>query len=107
MTTNIFNDQPVKSGLEQFVELLARPGLRIERIVSNGQCSPPGFWYEQAEDEWVVLLQGCAELGFANGARLTLKPGDWVELPAGCPHRVEATAGGTVWLAVHGTRDPA
>ena len=103
---NLFAPPATAVADEQFETLLTRPGLRIERIVSNGQASPPGFWYEQPEDEWVVLLQGSAELGFADGARLALEPGDWVELPAGCPHRVEATAVGSVWLAVHCARDP-
>ncbi|EPZ17241.1 hypothetical protein M622_00300 [Thauera terpenica 58Eu] len=103
---NLFSPLP-PAGLEEHFELLFAGGAcRVERIVSHGQASPPGFWYEQPEDEWVVLLQGSAELGFADGARLALEPGDWVELPAGCPHRVEATAVGTVWLAVHCARDP-
>ena len=107
MSDNLFAGLPRSTAeKEQFLELLSRPGLRIERIVSTGQSSPPDFWYDQPEDEWVVLLQGSAELGFADGARLALEPGDWVELPAGCPHRVEATAVGTVWLAVHCARDP-
>ena len=73
---NLFSPLP-PAGLEEHFELLFAGGAcRVERIVSHGQASPPGFWYEQAEDEWVVLLQGCAELGFANGARLTLKPGE-------------------------------
>ena len=103
---NLFAQIPPPAAEEHFETLFTRPGLRIERILSHFHASPPGFWYEQPEDEWVVLLQGSAELGFADGARLALEPGDWVELPAGCPHRVEATAVGTVWLAVHCARDP-
>ena len=104
---NLFSPLPAAAPAEHFELLFAGGACRVERIVSHGQASPPGFWYEQPEDEWVVLLQGSAELALADGARLMLEPGDWVELPAGCPHRVEATAGCTVWLAVHGTRDPA
>ena len=96
---NLFAPIPPPGAEEHFETLFARPGLRIERIVSHGHASPPGFWYEQPEDEWVVLLQGGAELGFANGVRLGLEPGDWIELRAGCPHRGEGTAVGTVWLA--------
>ena len=103
---NLFSPLPAAGPEEHFDLLFAGGACRVERIVSHGQASPPGFWYEQPEDEWVVLLQGSAELGFADGARLALEPGDWVELPAGCPHRVEATAVGTVWLAVHCARDP-
>lgn len=104
MTTNIFNDQPEKSGLEQFVELLARPGLRIERIVSNGQCSPPGFWYDQPEGEWVLLIQGRARLLFADEpAAREMQAGDYLNIPPHHRHRVEWTTPDetTIWLAVH------
>ena len=101
---NLFSPLPAAGPAEHFDLLFAGEACRVERIVSHGQASPPGFWYEQPEDEWVVLLQGSAELALADGARLMLEPGDWVELPAGCPHRVEATAVGTVWLAVHCAR---
>ena len=89
---------------EEVTALLERPGLRIERIVSTGQASTPGFWYDQSDGEWVLLVSGEARL-FIKGetnAR-TLKAGDWLELPAHCRHRVEWTAPDqeTVWLAVH------
>ena len=91
-------------------ELLQRPGLRIERIVSCGQASPHGFWYDQAESEWILLLTGRAGLRFEceNYSRLLL-PGDCLDIPAHCRHRVEWTARGqpTVWLAVfHGIDTP-
>ena len=79
---------------------LARPGVRVERIVSDGQVSPPGFWYEQAEDEWVLLLQGEARLAYADGVEQGLRPGDAVLIPAGSRHRVAFTAPRTVWLAL-------
>lgn len=104
MTANLFDALPAKSADEEFSELLARPGLKIERIVSTGQCSPPGFWYDQADGEWVVLLQGAAELRLADEpAARRLKPGDHLHLPPGCRHRVDWTDPGqtTVWLAVH------
>lgn len=86
--------------------LVAAPGLLIERIVSLGQASPPGFWYDQPEAEWVVLLAGAARLRFADeaGARL-LGPGDHLHIAAHRRHRVEWTdpTTPTVWLAVfHG-----
>ncbi len=89
---------------EQFSDLLARPGLRIERIVSTGQCSPEGFWYEQPEGEWVLVIQGEASLRFAdeNEAR-HLKAGDYLNISAHRRHRVDWTAPEqtTIWLAVH------
>ncbi len=78
--------------------------LRIERIVSTGQASAPDFWYDQASDEFVVLLAGAARLRFQAGdISLDLKPGDWIEIPAHRRHRVEWTQADppTVWLAVH------
>jgi len=84
-------------------DLLQRPGLRIERIVSSGQCSPPGFWYDQPEGEWIVLLSGGAGLRLEHEAHTRLlAPGDCLDIPAHCRHRVEWTAPGThtVWLAV-------
>lgn len=102
---NLFADLPaVPEAAERFEALLQRPGLRIERIVSTGQASPPGFWYEQPEAEWVVLLAGAAALRFEDEKEgRQLAPGDWVFIAAGRRHRVEWTQEGaaSVWLAVH------
>jgi cupin 2 domain-containing protein len=91
---------------EQVERLIDGPNIRIERIVSTGQASPPGFWYDQPDDEFVVLLSGAARLRFeADDFVLDLEPGDWVEIPAHVRHRVESTQAEppTVWLAVHRT----
>ena len=102
---NLFAGLPSTATVdEQFSELLSRPGLRIERIVSTGQCSPPGFWYDQAEGEWVALLQGSATLRFEDTLELVdLAPGDFIEIAPHRRHRVESTDPGqpTVWLAIH------
>jgi cupin 2 domain-containing protein len=76
----------------------------IERIVSTGQTSPEGFWYDQDQDEWVVVLQGKAILGWEDGRKLIMEPGDWVMLPAHEKHRVEWTSNNPacIWLAVFG-----
>ena len=96
---------------EAFDDLLAVPGLRIERIVSRGQVSPPGFWYEQSWDEWVLVVEGEAQLEIDGQSEpVWLAAGDHVWLPAGCRHRVTytRTAPPTVWLAVHReSHDPA
>ena len=83
-------------------ELLSAEDVRVERIVSFGQVSPEGFWYDQDENEWVLLLEGSATLGFEDGSTQDLKPGDHLNIPAGQRHRVEKTdqKGRTVWLAV-------
>ena len=91
-------------GEEAFSEILARPGLKIERIISQGQTSPPGFWYDQAWNEWVIVLMGSATLQFEQEpAARSLGVGDYVFIPARKRHRVEWTEPQqpTVWLAVH------
>lgn len=103
--TNLFEELPsAPLAAEQFLELFAQPGLRIERIVSTGQASPPDFWYEPGEGEWVILLQGGAALEMAGEAGVRqLKPGDFLNIPPGQRHRVAWTAPDqtTVWLAIH------
>lgn len=100
---NIFRDISRRAASEQVEALFARPGLRIERIVSTGQASPPGFWYDQPQDEWVIVLRGGAGLLVEGEAERTLGPGDFAFLPARRRHRVVWTAADepTVWLAVH------
>lgn len=103
MTGNIFTLPPGTPGEEFLETLAARPGCRIERILSRGHASSPGFWYDQQEDEWVLLVSGSARLELRDPARtVSLAPGDWILLPAGCRHRVAATAADTdtIWLAV-------
>lgn len=89
---------------ELFEAILPDKGLLIERIISSGQVSPPGFWYDQDRDEWVVLLQGEAVLAWEDGRRRKLEPGDWAFIPAHVKHRVEYTSSEPpcIWLAVHG-----
>jgi cupin 2 domain-containing protein len=101
MTLNLFADLPISLPAELCTTLLTAPGVRIERIVSQGQASPEGFWYDQAQDEWVVVLKGAARLRFQDG-ELELMPGDFVDIPAGKKHRVEWTTPDepTIWLAV-------
>ena len=109
MAGNIFAGLSVaKEAAERLETLLARPGLRIERIVSCGQSSPPGFWYEQADAEWLVLLAGEALLRFEDEtAARRLLPGDWLQIEPRRRHRVESTSAEapTIWLAVHYLKD--
>ena len=101
---NLFAALPAETDQELVEALAGGPGVRIERIVSTGQASPPGFWYDQPDDEFVVLLSGAAILHFEAGDRtMPMTPGDWVEIPALVRHRVDQTdpARPTVWLAVH------
>jgi cupin 2 domain-containing protein len=104
MIDSIFAALPAATRDEQCLEILSRPGLRIERIVSTGQASPPDFWYDQPQGEWVIVLAGEARLRFEDEARSrTLKPGDFVDIAPHRRHRVEWThpSQPTVWLAVY------
>jgi cupin 2 domain-containing protein len=100
---NLLSPLPDAQASEVIEALLVRPGLRIERIVSRGQASPPGFWYDQDESEWVVLLAGAALLRFADETEpRRLRPGDHLDIAPHRRHRVEWTDPEvpTVWLAV-------
>jgi cupin 2 domain-containing protein len=101
---DIFANIPHEKAAEQLADLASFPGVRIERIVSNGQASPPGFWYRQDWTEWVLVLSGSAALLIeGESVARRLRAGDWIELPPRLRHRVESTDADapTVWLAVH------
>ena len=100
---NLLSDMPAATTEEQFLPLLERPGVRLERIVSHGQATPPGEWLSQPQEEWVLLLTGGAKLTLKGRPTLTLGPGDHVLIPAGQAHRVDWTQPNapTVWLALH------
>ena len=101
---NLFADLPADRSRETIEALLETARLRLERIVSCGQATPPGQWYDPDRPEWVVLLSGAARLRFAEEEQpRVLRPGDWLHIPAHARHRVEWTAADapTVWLALH------
>lgn len=105
LPTNLLSDLPPPSPTEHIDALLTVAGMRIERIVSTGQASPPDFWYDQDAPEWVLVLSGSAGLLIdGDAAPRALHAGDYVLIPAHARHRVEWTdpAVPTVWLAVHG-----
>jgi cupin 2 domain-containing protein len=64
--------------LEKFEQIVSGKNIQIERIISTGQTTPSGQWYGQELDEWVILLQGEAELSYAGGTRIRLKAGDYL-----------------------------
>ncbi|MEM7135142.1 MAG: cupin domain-containing protein [Myxococcota bacterium] len=100
---HLLHHVPTRLDAEGVDEILRLPGVRIERIVSTGHRSPDGFWYDQDEHEWVLILRGTAALRYPSEADLTeLGPGDAVFIPAHTRHRVEWTSPDepTVWLAV-------
>lgn len=100
--TNLLAPLPIADE-EVFTPLLARGALRIERIVSRGQATPPDAPYDQDHDEWVLLLAGAARLWTATDGERVLAPGDALLIPAHVRHRVTWTQADppTVWLAVH------
>ncbi|MET0238458.1 MAG: cupin domain-containing protein [Sphingobium sp.] len=100
---NLLTDLPDASAEEVFTQLLTRPGVRIERIVSQGQVTPEDEPYDQPHDEWVLLLAGAARLWLEGEGERALTPGDALLIPAHVRHRVTWTSAdpATVWLAVH------
>lgn len=100
---NIFATLPESFGQEAFTELLSHPNLKIERIVSKGHTSPPGHWYDQENHEWVMVLEGAGTVAFEDGRAVTLRKGDYLNIPAHARHRVAWTEPDqpTIWLAIH------
>jgi cupin 2 domain-containing protein len=99
---NLFAPLPAgETAVERVIPLLEGKAFRLEQIVSHGQASEPGFWYDQTEDEWVALLRGTATLVFEGEQPLSLTAGDALLIPAHVRHRVAATSPDAVWLALH------
>jgi cupin 2 domain-containing protein len=99
---NLLRDLPDAVAGEIVERLAGSDAVRIERIVSRGQASPDGFWYDQDEAEFVLVLAGAARLSFADGAVMALGAGDWIDIAPHRRHRVDWTDPDrpTVWLAV-------
>ena len=100
---NLLTSLPSARDAEVSEALITGEGIRLERIVSLGQVSPEGFWYDQKEAEWVMVMTGRARLTIAGEPQdRVLGPGDAVFLPAHCRHRVAWTDPDhpTVWLAL-------
>jgi cupin 2 domain-containing protein len=102
---NIFSGVPSSLGAEEILEnFVNSSSVRIERIISEGHSSPADFWYDQDQNEWVMLLQGGAVIIFEDKKEpVRLGPGDWIDIPAHMRHRVEWTDPHekTIWLAIH------
>ncbi|MBT8148018.1 MAG: cupin domain-containing protein [Gammaproteobacteria bacterium] len=100
---NLFEQLPADLKEEAFDKLLENGQLKVERIVSKGHCSPPDFWYDQEQDEWVLLLKGAAIVRVDGEGDHHLEPGSFLKLPAHKRHRVQWTSPDTetIWLAIH------
>src|SRR5262245_51032793 len=88
--SNVFAGLPRRPSDELLTMLLDTGTVRIERIVSHGHASPDGFWYDQDQNEWVIVLKGLARLQF-EGEIVEMRPGEFVNIPAHKKHRVEWT----------------
>jgi cupin 2 domain-containing protein len=101
---DLFANVPGRLEGEETAVLAALPGARVERIVSTGQASPEGFWYDQDWTEWLVVLSGSAGVRIEGEEKpRILAPGAWLEIPPHVRHRVDWTDADepTVWLAIH------
>ena len=101
---NLLADIPEQIPEELFTTLLRQKNVKIERIVSRGHASAKNEWYDQGLDEWILLIQGEAELEFADKSQLVkLQVGDYLLISAHCKHRVNWThpEKDTIWLAIH------
>lgn len=100
---NVFENLPVDLSQEVIERIASNPDVRIERIISRGHVTPEGFWYDQSETEWVILLQGTAEIQFEGEAFVRhLRSGDHLVIPPHQRHRVVQTSltPVAIWLAV-------
>jgi len=105
---NIYELTQGLNHLEIFEQIVSGKNIQIERIVSTGQTTTSGQWYDQELDEWVILLQGEAELAYADNTRIKLKAGNYLLIPAHTKHRIEYTSiePPCIWLAVYGQFSP-
>lgn len=100
--TNIFANIPSELPEELFEDIITTDNLRVERIVSKGHTSPEAGWYDQSENEWVIVLSGYGVIEYKDGTEVTLKQGDYLFIKAHEKHRVSETSTdeATVWLAI-------
>lgn len=95
---NLFDNAAPPTTGERFETLLQCRNLLIERISSSAVIAPNN--YIQAQDEWVLLVRGTAEIEI-DGRTELLKSGDYVFLPVKTPHSVKKVSDGALWLAIH------
>lgn len=100
---NLFESLPEDMSDEVFSDIVQGNNIKIERIISKGQTSPKSEWYDQEENEWVIVLKGEAKLSFQNNNVVHLVAGSHLNIPAHTKHKVTWTTPNqeTIWLAVH------
>jgi len=99
---NIFKNIPSNLDNEIFEDIQKSSNIRIERIISKGQSSPDSGWYDQIENEWLIVLQGSGIILFEGGKEKMLNKGDYINIPAHTKHKVKWTDPEeiTLWLAI-------
>ena len=102
-TNNIFQNIPTNLDEELFTNILDHKGLKFQRIVSDAHITPKDEWYDQEDNEWLILIQGAAIISFEDEEDITLKVGDYLNLPSHKRHRVSWTSEDekTIWLVAH------
>lgn len=100
--SNIFEHIPDEIRDELFENIVTAENVRIERIVSKGHVSPQSGWYDQDENEWVMVLKGAAKIKFENQTTAHLVSGSHLNIPAHTRHKVSWTDPDveTLWLVV-------
>lgn len=100
---NIFADIPTVLNQEEFTKILTSKSFKIERIISKGHVSPETGWYDQPENEWVMVLEGAARILFEGAREIYLSKGDYVNITSHTRHKVTWTdpERETIWLAIH------
>ncbi len=100
---NIFELIPKEINDELFEDIISNDNVRIERIISKGHISPELGWYDQSENEWIIILQGAAKIEFENKSVTDLVCGSYLNIPAHCKHKVAWTdpTTETIWLAIY------
>lgn len=100
--SNFFANIPQNLPDELFETIVQSDNVKIEKIVSDGHTSPLNFWYDQDQNEFVLLIQGSAIIEFENDESIELKVGDYQIISAHHKHRVSYTDKNkkTIWLAI-------
>jgi len=101
--TNIYENIPKDIPSEIFEDIITKENLKIQRIISKGHVTPKSQWYNQTQDEWVLILKGEAILSFQTRDDVKLSLGDYFNIPAHTKHKVSWTTPNTetIWLAIH------
>lgn len=96
---NIYSVEGVAKDKEFSELILSADGeFKMERVISFGHPSPDGFWYDQLEDEWVLLAKGSAQIEFERGDIVDMIAGDYLVIMAGMRHKVTEVTEDAVWL---------